>query len=231
MVNIEPTFSSWCFKPKDIRLAELVQVYKYAAMHSYDEAWSCWELLTSVMSSETRRTWVSRCSTHTRTVVSSSRPCFNLLVYVTGVGTRISHISNTNDGSNLARQTVKGSSIATIRHLTHLEGSEQVGINLFSSCPVVPLEFSHKRTRQRTLVKKQPWIKDLVASLTSCHFSIVTQASPPKRVKTTQIITLRMSPLYNTGGKSGKATHKTCPSLWMSFLSLPFWSSWLFHLC
>lgn len=226
MVNIEPTFSCWCFQPKDIRLAELVQVYKYAAIHSYDEAWSCWELLTSVMSSETCQTWVSLCSTHTRTVVSSSRPCFNLLVYVTGVGTRISHISSTNDGSNLARQTVKGSSIANIRHLTHLEGLEQVGINLFCSCPVVPLEFSHKRTRQRTLVKKQPWIKDLVVSLTSRHFSIVTKASP-KRVKTTQIITPRMSQLYNTGGK----THKTCPSLWMSFLSFPFWSSWLFHRC
>lgn len=224
MVNSEPTFSCWCFKPKDIRLAELVQVYKYAAVHSYDGAWCWWELLTSVMSSETCRTWVSLCSTHTRTVVSSSRPCFNLLVYVT----RISHISSTNDGSNLARQTVKGSSIAKIRHLTHLEGSEQVGINLFCSCPVVPLEFSRKRTRQRTLVKKEPWIKDLVVSLTPRHFSIVTQASPI-RVKTTQIITPRMSQMCNTEGKSVKATHKTCPSLWMSFLSFPFWSSWLFH--
>lgn len=183
MVNIEPTFSCWCFKPKDIRLAELVQVYKYAAMHSYDEAWSSWELLTSVMSSQTCRTWVSLCSTHTRThartrtVVSSSRPRFNLFVYVTGVGTRISHISSTNDGSNLARQTVKCSSITNIKHLTHLEGLEQVGINLFCSCPVVPLEFSHKRTRQRTLVKKQPWIKDPVASPTSRHFSIVPEKS------------------------------------------------------
>lgn len=165
--------------------------------------------------------------THARTVVSSSRPCFNLLVYVTGVGTRI---SSTNDGSNLARQTVKGSSITNIKHLPHLEGLEQVGVNLFCCCPVVPLEFSHKRTRQRTLVKKQPWIKDLVASLTSRHFSIVTMASP-KRVKTTQIITPRVSQLYNTGGMSVKATHKTCPSLWMSFLSFHFWVSWVFHWC
>lgn len=170
---------------------------------------------------------VQHARTHARTVVSSSRPCFNLLVYVTGVGTRISHISSTNDGSNLARQTVKGSSIANIKHLTHLEGLEQVGIDLFCSCLVVPLEFSHKRSRQRTLVRKQPWIKDLVASLTSRHFSIVTWASP-KTVKTTQIITPRVSLLYNTGGKSVKATHKTCPSLWMSFLSFPFWSSWIF---